>query len=145
MVLLSIAVLNHALKRQKGLEENGDNLGYASYSDKRNPTPPEFFEQDMDKCNPLRYALYHNKRELTPPEFYKHHHRDKKTLWITLGIILLLLEIVFLYFGISMALKVSRSTPELIIHLLLAFFITIPYVFCNTVFSTDAYKAFIRK
>jgi len=127
-MILSLIVLSNALKNDASNDNN------------------ESYEQDRDISNPLRYSLYHNKRVIVPPEFYgKKHKNQNKTLKVTIAIILLILEIFFLYFGINMAVKVSRSTSELIIHMLLAILLTIPYVFANAVFNTEAYKAYLRK
>ena len=63
---------------------------------------------------------------------------------VAAAIILLIIEIVFLYFALQMAMSYAKNTTELVIHLLLATFLTIPYVFVNATFNTDVYKSFSR-
>ena len=92
--------------------------------------------------NALNYALYKDKNRITPPELYDENDKKSRPYLIAAAIILLVIELIFLYFAVQMALSYAKNTTELVIHLLLATFLTIPYVFVNATFNTDIYKSF---
>ena len=95
--------------------------------------------------NALNYALYKDKNRQTSPELYSDDEKKKNRPYlVAAAIILLIIEIVFLYFALQMAMSYAKNTTELVIHLLLATFLTIPYVFVNATFNTDVYKSFSR-
>ena len=102
--------------------------------------------------NALNYALYHNKNRLVKPELYVNSTPDDSKndstcddICLINAVILLIVELIFLFYAIQIVLASYRNTKELVIHLLLAIFFTIPYVFINVVFSTESYNLFIQK
>ena len=103
--------------------------------------------------NALNYALYHNKNRLVKPELYVNSTPDDEKnndsacddICLINAVILLIVELVFLFYAIQIVLVSYRNTKELVIHLLLAIFFTIPYVFINVLFNTESYNLFIQK
>ena len=91
--------------------------------------------------------LYHDKnRDVSPPfEMFngKELSWSNKEDWPYLILLLapiVIMDIILLYFGILMALRVASNNKELILHLFFAIFFDLPYVFFNTVFNTPAFK-----
>lgn len=62
--------------------------------------------------------------------------------WIILFLLsVFIIEVIILYSAIMMALKVSKTNLQLILHLIFAIFLSGPYVFLNTVLNTPAYDS----
>ena len=107
--------------------------------------------------NALQYALYHNKNRLVKPELYTRSSdtntsnstpngdNSNQDVSLVSAVIILVIEIIFLFYAIQMALHYHSNTKELVLHLLLAVFFTTPYVLLNAVFNTDIYKSFISQ
>lgn len=109
--------------------------------------------------NALNYALYHNKNRLVKPELFikmrdsnqnpnsipnsnPDSNPSSNVIFVN-AVILLIIELVFLFYAIQMVLLSYTNTKELVLHLFLAIFFTIPYVLLNAVLSTDMYKKVI--
>lgn len=99
--------------------------------------------------NDYGYALYKNKNMLIDPEFYdttkKSKSKSEKKIDLIPFIILLTLEMIFLFFSVNMAVKVSKNSLELLIQLMIAILFPIPYVFISATFNTNAYRAYIQR
>ena len=62
--------------------------------------------------------------------------------WIILFLLsVFIVEVIILYSAIIMALRVSKTNLQLILHLIFAVFLSGPYVFLNTVLNTPAYDS----
>jgi|688.fasta_scaffold1771044_1 positive regulator of sigma E activity len=84
----------------------------------------------------LSYALYQDKnRKINwTSELYDENKKEVPTSYlITSAIILLIVELFFLYFAITIALQVSKNRGELLMNLGLAVFLTLPYVLLHSV------------
>jgi|MDTC01.1.fsa_nt_gb NADH:ubiquinone oxidoreductase subunit 3 (subunit A) len=57
---------------------------------------------------------------------------------LVLATIFLVLEIIVLFYAISIALKCTRPGPERIVHIVLAITFTLPYVLLNVMFNKCA-------
>jgi hypothetical protein len=90
----------------------------------------------------LSYALYQDKNRKVnwTSELYDGNKKDKESTpyLIVTAIVLLLVEIFFLYFAITIALQVSKTRGEMLLNLGLAIFFTLPYVLLHSV--ARAYK-----
>lgn len=85
--------------------------------------------------NALQYALYKDK---VYKENFNQEMEDKSLM--KLVVFIFIIELIFLWFALFMAIKVSKNKKELLLHSMLAILFTLPYVFYNTVFDTPAYQ-----
>lgn len=69
-------------------------------------------------------------------------NRPKDRPWIILFLLsVFIVEVIILYSAIMMALRVSKTNLQLILHLIFAIFLSGPYVFLSTVLNTPAYES----
>lgn len=90
----------------------------------------------------LSYALYHDKNRQVnwTSELYDENKKEGKdtSYLIVNAIVLIIIELFFLYFAIDIAFKVSKSRGDLVLNLGLAVFLTLPYVLLHAV--SKAYR-----
>jgi|TARA_B110000259_G_scaffold188246_1_gene245907 hypothetical protein len=60
------------------------------------------------------------------------------TFYFIIGILILCLELVFMFFNINIVFKCTKSGAERIINMILAIIIPIPYMFGNILFNNCA-------
>lgn len=95
--------------------------------------------------NALQYALYKDKNlNEKYQEKYQEKYKNAHEITIQFAIILLVFELVLLYFALSMAVQVSKSKKQLFVHIMMATLFTLPYVFYNVVFETPAYQTLAK-
>jgi glucan phosphoethanolaminetransferase (alkaline phosphatase superfamily) len=87
--------------------------------------------------NALQYALYKDKH--IQENYQRREEKEESTLFKA-AMVLLILELVVLYFALTMAFRVGKTKKQTFIHVLMALLFTLPYVFYNVVFDTPAYQ-----